>query len=125
MNDRLGCGHVLAAIRNSLRGLKCACLNECAFRQEVVLGVVHFALLFAVDEGFAVKLVLAFLWVALMVAELINSAVEEVVDYVSPEWNLFAKHAKDYCSAAVFLVAILLMVAWLLVLCRAFGINAF
>ena len=40
---------------------------------------------------------------------------EEVVDYVSPGWSEFAKHAKDYCSAAVGLVAVLIVSTWVAV----------
>lgn len=40
-----------------------------------------------------------------MFAELINTAIEAVVDMVSPEYNLLAKKAKDIAAGAVFLAA--------------------
>ena len=115
MKDILGVRHLIGATRNSLCGLKDAFLSGCAFRQEVCLGVVHFVLLFLIDISLELKLVMAALWVLMLALELVNSAVEEVVDYVSPEWNKFAKHAKDYCSAAVGLVATLIVIAWVAV----------
>ena len=115
MKDTLGVRHLIGATRNSLCGLGDAFRSGCAFRQEVCLGVVHFVLLFLIDISLELKLVMAALWVLMLALELVNSAVEEVVDYVSPEWNKFAKHAKDYCSAAVGLVATLIVIAWVIV----------
>ena len=118
MKDVLGIRHLIGATRNSLCGLKDAFCTGCAFRQEVCLGVVHFVLLFLIDVSLELKFVMATLWVLMLALELVNSAVEEVVDYVSPEWNEFAKHAKDYCSAAVGLVATLIVIAWVVVVLR-------
>ena len=84
----------------------------------LVTMVVHFVLLFLIDVSLELKVVMAALWVLMLALELVNSAVEEVVDYVSPEWNKFAKHAKDYCSAAVGLVATLIVIAWAVVVLR-------
>ena len=103
---------------NWLCGPKEVFRTGCAFRQEVCLGVVHFALLFLIDFSLELKLVMSALWVLKLALEFVNSAVEEVVDYVSPEWDEFAKHAKDYCSAAVGLVAALIGVAWVVVVLR-------
>lgn len=118
MKDLLGLGHLIDATRNSLCGLKDAFRSGCAFRQETCLGVIHFVLLFLIDVSLELKVVMAALWVLMLALELVNSAVEEVVDYVSPEWNEFAKHAKDYCSAAVGLVATLIVIAWVVVVLR-------
>lgn len=115
MKDLLGLGHLIDATRNSLCGLKDAFRSGCAFRQETCLGVIHFVLLFLIDVSLELKVVMAALWVLMLALELVNSAVEEVVDYVSPEWNEFAKHAKDYCSAAVGLVAVLIGIAWVVI----------
>ena len=61
---------------------------------------------------------LAFLAVGLLVlaAELINTAVEEVVDHISPGHDPRAKKAKDCGSACVALTAISAGVAWVVVL---------
>lgn len=75
-----------------------------------------------VQECIWVKMGLVSLWVLLLAAELINSAVESVVDLVSPDWNEYAKHAKDYCSAAVSLIVLLLAANWILVIVRQFGL---
>jgi diacylglycerol kinase (ATP) len=51
-----------------------------------------------------------------LIVELLNSAVEAVVDRISLENHLLAKRAKDFGSAAVFLSLINVAVVWLLVL---------
>lgn len=119
MKDRVGIGHMISAIRNSLRGIRDAFKTGCAFRQETVIGIVHYGLIFAIDESFETKLLLAALWVVLMAAELINSAVEAVVDFVSPEWNELARYAKDFCSAAVFMMVCVIIIFWIIILYRA------
>ena len=109
--------HFFSAARNSFNGVKVA-LKETAFRQEVFFGVIHYVLVVFIDMPFTYKLVLAALWPLIMSAELINSAVEQVVDHVSPEWNEFAKRAKDMCSAAVGLLICLTIAVWVMVAIR-------
>ena len=52
-------------------------------------------------------------WAVVLLAELLNSAVEAVVDLVSPEWHPLARQAKDYASAAVFVAIVLTGALWL------------
>lgn len=49
-------------------------------------------------------------------AELLNSAIEAVVDKVSPEFNELAGRAKDMGSAAVFVLLVLVVLSWALIL---------
>jgi len=50
--------------------------------------------------------------VLVLVVELLNTAIEAVVDRVSPEWHELSKNAKDLGSAAVFLSLVLCAVVW-------------
>ena len=67
------------------------------------------------EVTFQIKLILAILWPLIMSFELVNTAVERVVDHVSPEWNEFAKHAKDMCSAAVGLLILTTICIWIVI----------
>lgn len=107
---------LLLASRFSFEGLRSAVRLESAFRLEVILGIVHYVLLFCLEMPVAAKVVLATLWMLMLVIELLNSAIEAVVDLVSPEWNELAKRAKDYGSAAVFCVILGIVIGWLSVL---------
>lgn len=111
--------HFISAIGYSCCGLKDAS-NEIAFRQLVFLGVLHYILIFVLDIAFAFKLILAAFLPIVLVSELINSAVEQIVDHISPEWNDFAKHAKDYCSAATGLLVITLLGLWIAALIQRY-----
>ena len=66
------------------------------------------------------SVVLILIYLMLPIVELLNTAVEEIVDLVSPQWNEHAKKAKDYASAAVFMVVVLIVAVWCVVLFRAF-----
>lgn len=87
----------------SLDGLKAAFKTEAAFRQELCLGIVV-ALLLVWGEWSSWQRGLIILSYGLvLIAELINSAIEAVVDLSSPDYHDLAKKAKDIGSAAVLL----------------------
>ena len=56
-----------------------------------------------------------------LVVELLNSAIEAVVDLVSPDMHPLAGRAKDIASAAVFLCLISTGIVWGYLLCLGFG----
>lgn len=99
--DRVtGLSHLLAAARYSLGGCR-RLWRETAFRHETLAAaiiLVVFVLIGAPAWGHAGFIILYLMVVA---AEAINTAIEEVVDHVSPGWAEFAKHAKDLGSFAV------------------------
>ena len=63
-------------------------------------------------------------WLTVTV-ELLNSAIEAVVDRIGSEWNELSGRAKDLGSAAVFVLLVLTFVTWGAVACERFGIIAF
>ena len=98
---RKGLSHLFVAATYSFAGFR-RLLEEAAFRQEIVASLVGFAL-------FAVKGVPAWLYATqailvliLFAVESLNTAVEVLVDRISPEYAEFAGHAKDLGSLAVF-----------------------
>ncbi len=100
----------------SMAGLKAAFAHEEAFRQEVFLAAVLIPVaLFLPASGVGKALMIGAILVVLIV-ELLNSAVESVVDRVSLEHHPLAKRAKDTGSAAVFVSLVNVPVIWLLVL---------
>lgn len=95
-----GLARILAAARHSTSGAR-RLWREPACRQEV-LAAVAVIVLFAI-KGAAPAAFVGFMILALMVlaTEALNTALEEVVDHLAPEWAAFAKHAKDLGSFAV------------------------
>lgn len=100
----------------SLAGLAAALRHENAFRQEVVLAALLIPAAFLLPATGTGRALLIGAVLLVLVVELLNSAVEAVVDHASPEDHPLAKRAKDIGSAAVFLALINVPVVWALVL---------
>jgi diacylglycerol kinase (ATP) len=96
-----GIDHLLASARYSAAGLL-RLLGETAFRQEIMLGAALLALLLIAGVSPAMLLIQVVLLLILAAAEALNTAIELIVDRVSPEISTFAKQAKDLGSFAVF-----------------------
>lgn len=113
--ERLG-----AAGRNTWDGLRWAWRSEEAFRQEVVIMALAavVALLLPIS-GFQ-KLALVAVLVLVLIVEIVNSAIEAVVDRISLERHPLSKAAKDLGSAAVFLSLLLAFATWAVVLYNRF-----
>jgi len=109
----------------SLQGIRAAYRGEAAFRQELALA----ALLIPAALALAISSPLTWTQCALLVAsvliillvELINSAIESVVDRISGEHHALSKRAKDTGSAAVLVTLVMCAVVWTLVLVDVFA----
>jgi diacylglycerol kinase (ATP) len=104
------------AFRWSMKGLRAAWRHEASFRLEAMLAVVLIPLGLWLGEGGVVKLLLVLAPLLVLSAELLNSAIEAVVDKVSPDFNELAGRAKDMGSAAVFVLLVLVALSWGLIL---------
>lgn len=92
--------HLLAASTYSAGGLR-RLWKETAFRQEVLGGAAALALLVWTRASLPELLGFAGLFLLLIAAEALNTAVEEIVDHLSPGWSAMARDAKDLGSLAV------------------------
>lgn len=108
---RVGVVRIWHASSHSLQGLSAA-WPEKAFRFETFLAMVLLPASFWLGAEWAQVAVLAGSVVAVLVVELLNTAVEAVVDRVGTEWHLLAKKAKDIASAAVFLALLFCGAVW-------------
>lgn len=113
--SKSGVKRIYAAFLYSMQGFRMAWKSEHAFRQELVLVIpgVIIALLLPVSALEKIALVAVLLLV--LIVELINSAIEAVVDRISFERHPLSKNAKDFGSAAVFLALTLAGITWLLI----------
>ena len=120
INSSHGIVHAWKAFCCSLSGLM-ACLKcESAFRQEAFFCFVNLIAAIIVAKTWMETCILIILYLILPLVELVNSAIEEIVNLVSPEWNEKAKRAKDYGSAACFLAITMIVAAWCVVIVRRF-----
>lgn len=106
-----GLDRVLSAFTNSCNGLRAAC-KEAAFRQELVLAVILTPAAFWVGQSWLEVCFLIGTVLFVLVTEILNSAIEAVVDRVGPEWHVLSKNAKDLGSAAVLLALAFCLLAW-------------
>ncbi|MGB0135396.1 diacylglycerol kinase [Dokdonella sp.] len=105
----------------SIKGLRAAWTHEASFRLEVYLSLFLFPAGLWLGQGAVEKSVLCGSLVLVLSAELLNSAVEAVVDKVSPEFHELAGRAKDMGSAAVMLLMLNVMLCWGLILWQRFS----
>jgi diacylglycerol kinase (ATP) len=110
--ERRGPRQIYLAFTWSMKGLRACFRHEASFRLEVFLAVVVIPLGLWLGQGAIEKLVLVTFPVLVLSAELLNSAIEAVVDKVSPEFHELAGRAKDMGSAAVFLLMMMVLVSW-------------
>ncbi|MEX0637371.1 MAG: diacylglycerol kinase [Burkholderiales bacterium] len=111
-----GLRRVLNATRYSLEGVAAAARHEAAFRQELLLAAVLVPLGLWLGADGVERALLAGSVLMVLVVELLNSAVEAVVDRASPEHHELAKRAKDYASAAVMIALAVTGLVWVLLL---------
>lgn len=107
---------IVKAFVYSCDGLRAGVREEAAFRQELLLAAVLVPAAVLLPLALAWKAILVASMLLVLVVELLNSAVEAVVDKASPEQSLLAKRAKDYASAAVLLSLVNLAAVWALAL---------
>jgi diacylglycerol kinase (ATP) len=106
--------HVLRAGVYSLHGIGAALKHEMAFRLEAGLFVVLAPVAMLLPIDWVLRGLVVGSMMLVLVVELLNSAVEWTVDYVSTERHPYAKRAKDIGSAAVALAAAHSALWWLL-----------
>ena len=109
------------AVGHSLHGLRAAWQEEAAFRQEAVLTGVLIPLACWLGATWVETVVLCATMALVLVAELLNSAVEAAIDRVGLEWHPLSKRAKDLASAAVLVALVLNMAAWAAAACHWLG----
>jgi diacylglycerol kinase (ATP) len=101
---------------NSLNGLIEVSKNEKPMQVELILATLLSVLLFFIDISLASKLLLFGSLLFVLMVEILNSAIERVVDLVTLEYHELAKHAKDAASAGVLLALIITAILWIVVI---------
>lgn len=107
---------VWRAAAYSSAGLRAAVREEAAFRQELALFIVLAPLGLWLGESGLERALLVGSLILVLITELLNSALEAVVNRVGSEPHPLSGMAKDMGSAAVFLAMILVVIVWGLIL---------
>jgi len=113
---KTGLVRVWNAFFYSIEGFKAAFRHEDAFRQELLLALVCIPLALWLEPGAIGRALMIGALFLVLIVELVNSAIEAVIDRVSLEKHDLAKRAKDIGSAAVLLSLVNAATIWALIL---------
>jgi diacylglycerol kinase (ATP) len=118
-----GLARIWAATIYSADGLRACFRSEEAFRLELILSLIFAPLAFILGET-AIEIAMLLLAIALvLLVELLNSAIEAVVDRVGMDYHELSKKAKDIASGAVFISLMTFLLIWAVILIDRLPIN--
>jgi len=112
MKKNTGIRRVILAGGYSLAGIRAALRHEAAFRQEAALALVMISAALWLPVTATERILLIASVVLVMIVELLNSAIEAVVDRIGSERHELSGRAKDMGSAAVLLALLLTLYVW-------------
>lgn len=112
----------IASIRYSIDGFFAAIKHEPSFREDLLFALllVPFAIILPIN-AVSTAIMVASLFLIIIV-ELLNSAIEWIIDYLRPERHPLAKRIKDMASAAVFLSYLNCIAIWVIILWPSSGV---
>lgn len=97
---------LLCAFRCASEGIRYAFTTQRNLKIHLVFAIAAVALGFALQVSEAAWLAIVLCIVSVTSLEVVNTAIESVVDMVSPEWHELARRAKDCAAGAVYIAAI-------------------
>ncbi len=105
----------LKSLRHAIDGLSYAATHEKNFRIEIVVAVlvVFFIFIFKVKGWEAIVLILMIMWV--LIAELINTVLERIVDILKPRIHPYAHLIKDLMAGAVLISAVVAIIVGIII----------
>jgi diacylglycerol kinase (ATP) len=116
-----GIRRIINATFFSMAGLRAAWRNEAAFRQECVLTLILTPVAVWLGQNAVERSLLIGTCCLVLIVELLNSAVEAVVDRVGTDHHQLSGRAKDLGSAGVFVSLLLTLVVWVLIIWERFA----
>ncbi|MBB3322118.1 MULTISPECIES: diacylglycerol kinase [Atlantibacter] len=111
-NNTTGLIRIIKAAGYSWKGIRAAWKNEAAFRQEGVAAIAAIAIACWLDVDPITRVLLIGSVILVMIVEILNSAIESVVDRIGPEFHELSGRAKDMGSAAVLFAILLALMTW-------------
>ena len=115
-NNTTGFTRIIKAAGYSWKGVRAAWINEAAFRQESVAVILAIIIACWLDIDTMTRVLLIGSVTLVMIVEILNSAIEAVVDRIGQERHPLAGRAKDMGSAAVLLAILLALFVWIALL---------
>jgi diacylglycerol kinase (ATP) len=114
--SKKGLARLIDASGYSWQGLTATYKHEAAFREELLLGAILLPLALWLGESALESALMIACWFLVIIVEIINSAIEAVVDRLGSEHHELSGRAKDMGSAAVLIALINLVMVWIVLL---------
>ncbi|WP_318356122.1 diacylglycerol kinase [Enterobacter sp.] len=111
-NNTTGLTRIIKAAGYSWKGVRAAWINEAAFRQEAVAVLLAIAIACWLDVDAITRVLLIGSVALVMIVEILNSAIEAVVDRIGTDFHELSGRAKDMGSAAVLMSILLALATW-------------
>lgn len=116
IKDHTGIKRIFNAFKYSMSGFKSAFKNEAAFRQIIYLNLVLIPISCMLSISKIEHILLIIVGLLAIIVELLNSAIEAVVDRISLDRHPLAKIAKDMGSSAQFVSLSIITISWIMVI---------
>lgn len=114
-SESTGLKHIIDAAGYSVSGFKAAWRNESAVRQEVCIFSVLIPTAFWLGDSAVEVILLIGCCLLVLMAEIMNGALEAVVDRIGLEHHELSGRAKDMASAAVYVAWANMVMVWILI----------
>ncbi|CAE6880282.1 Recycling of diacylglycerol produced during the turnover of membrane phospholipid [Vibrio sp. B1FLJ16] len=111
-----GIKRIVKATGYSIQGLRAAFKHEAAIRQEILLLLISLILAIMFDVSVIERILMIGVVVLVLIVELVNSAIEAVVDRIGVEHHELSGRAKDIGSAAVMVALVFATFTWVYIL---------
>ncbi|WP_455813913.1 diacylglycerol kinase [Pseudomonas graminis] len=115
-NNVTGLTRIIKAAGYSWKGIRAAWQHEAAFRQEAVAAIIAIIIACWLDVDAITRVLLIGSVMLVIIVEILNSAIEAVVDRIGSEIHPLSGRAKDMGSAAVLLTILLAIFVWIMLL---------
>ena len=116
LKGKTGFRRLINATGYSMKGFKAAYQNEAAFREESIAAAILIPVAFLLPVSWLESAILSASVLGVLLAEILNSALEAVVDRIGTEIHPLSGRAKDMGSAAVLIALIIAVIFWLVIL---------
>ena len=103
------------SFKNCIDGLRFININEDNFKREIFIGIIALFLSYLLKINKTEFIIIIIVIGLVLVTEIINTAIERLVDLVSPEYNKLAGEVKDIMAFAVFLMAIVSLIVGIII----------
>ena len=113
-----GLKRILKAFVYSYSGFISSYKSEIAFRQDILFFIIFSIILFFIPVNHIEKILMFFSLIFIIIMELVNTAIETIIDRISNDYHELSKKAKDIGSCLVLISFINMIFTWILILTK-------